>query len=273
MPEPKISVILATYNSAATLRRCLDSFRGQSYRRKELLVMDGGSSDGTLEILEANRDIIFYSESARDGGIYNAWNKALPRASGDWLYFIGADDYFLGPTALEEAAALLSTAFPDYRVAYGPVDLVNAAGAVWRTAGEPWDRARFLREMSLPHQGVFQHRTLFSEHGAFDESFRIAGDYELLLRELKERDALFLPGLKVAAMTYGGMSSGPGHSLAAVAEIFRARRKHGLKGWPLPLCWAYFKALCKALLGRVLGERAAGRAVKFYRRVSGGGAV
>lgn len=269
MPEPKITVILATYNSAATLERCLDSFRAQDYPSKELIIMDGGSSDGTRQIIESNKDILAYWESAPDSGIYNAWNKALPHATGDWIYFIGADDHFSGPGVLGEAARLLAGAYPAYRVAYGRVDLVKPDGRVWSEAGEPWDRAAFLREMNIPHQGAFQHRTLFSEYGSFDESYRIVGDYELLMRELKDKDALFLPGLKVAANCYGGVSSSPAYSLKAVREMMLARRKHGIPGLPWRLYWVYFKALARYLLSLVAGRAAAHEAANVYRRFSG----
>lgn len=273
MSDPAITVIVATFNAGKTLRRCLDSFRAQDYPAKQLVLMDGGSSDNTCEIAAANKDILSYWESSPDTGIYNAWNKALPHVTGDWIYFLGADDYFSGPKALSSAAALLAGAFPPYRVAYGRVDLVNAEGRVWMTAGEPWDRRGFSQEMCLPHQGVFQHRSLFTEYGNFDESFRIVGDYELLLRDLKDHDAIFFPELKVACMSYGGVSSSPANAKKALREVLRARRKHNIHGFPCALYWAYFKASVRALISGVFGEAAALKAANAYRRLAGRGAV
>ena len=90
----KISIIMALYNGAATLRRCLDSVKSQTYRNIELIVIDGGSSDGSLEILRQYQDSIHYWESEPDRGIYHAWNKGLDHVTGDWVNFLGADDYF-----------------------------------------------------------------------------------------------------------------------------------------------------------------------------------
>lgn len=269
MNRPVISVILATFNSAKTLQRCLDSFRAQDYTDRELIIMDGGSSDGTREIISSNSDMVSFWESAPDSGIYNAWNKALPHVKGEWIYFIGSDDYFCNSEVLSNAAALLAKSFPPYRVAYGLVDLVDSSGRVLLTAGEPWDRDKFRQSMSIPHQGVFQHKSLFAEYGKFDEVFRIVGDYELLLRELKSRDALFFPGLKVAAMSCGGVSSNPANSIKALKEISFARRKLGVGGFPWRLYWAYFKACGRATISKLLGDSAAEKAAKLYRQLSG----
>lgn len=269
MIKPLISVVLATFNAGKTLQLCLDSFRAQNYTAKELVLIDGGSSDNTKAIIAANTDILSYWESAPDGGIYNAWNKALTHINGDWLYFIGADDRFSSPDVLSSAAPLLQASFPAHRVAYGRVDLVNQAGRVWMTAGGPWDRKKFLQAMSIPHQGVFQHKSLFAEYGHFDESYRIGGDYEFLLRELKDKDALYFSSLRVAAMAYGGVSSNPMNSLKVLSEISRARRKHGVSGFPFHLYWAYFKAVFRVVCVVLLGESWAGKAANYYRMLVG----
>ncbi|OGR47127.1 MAG: hypothetical protein A2X34_08300 [Elusimicrobia bacterium GWC2_51_8] len=264
-----MSVVLATFNAGKTLQRCLDSFRAQDYPAKELILKDGGSSDNTLDIIRSNKDTLTYWESAPDGGIYNAWNKALPHVKGEWVYFIGADDYFLTPGVLSSAATLLRSAFPAYRVAYGRVDVVNAEGRVFMTAGDPWDRMKFLQFSSIPHQGVFQHKSLFAEYGLFDETFRITGDHEFLLRELKDKNAVFFPSLKVAVMSYGGVSSSPANSIRALQEIYRARRKHKAGGFPKLLYLAFFRAYVWKLIACVFGRAIADKAANIYRKAVG----
>jgi glycosyltransferase involved in cell wall biosynthesis len=88
----KISIIIVTYNAAATLQACLDSIYRQSYPNIEIIVTDGGSTDGTVKMLEENTDKIAYWKSEKDKGIYDAMNKSLDRITGQWVYFIGADD-------------------------------------------------------------------------------------------------------------------------------------------------------------------------------------
>ena len=89
---PRISVVIAVYNGAQTIQRALDSIFEQTYRDLEVVVIDGGSTDGTQAILEHNASQIAYWVSEPDRGVYNAWNKALDHVTGDWVCFLGADD-------------------------------------------------------------------------------------------------------------------------------------------------------------------------------------
>ena len=229
--RPFFSIIVAVYNGAKDLPRCLQSVAAQTFSSRQLVVMDGGSTDGTVEILGKNNNLIDYWKSDVDRGIYHAWNKALDHAEGEWICFLGADDRLLGTDALERMAGRLEAAYPRYRVVYGKVDYVNSQGLVLDIKGKPWSHARrnFFSEMTLPHQGVLHHRNLFEEYGRFDESFRIAGDYEFLLRELKDRDALFVPEVHFAAMQVGGASSSLEGAKACLKEFARAREKHKVK--------------------------------------------
>src|SRR4051812_6739568 len=98
----RISVIVASFNAAKTIERCIDSFARQTYPNRELIVMDGASKDDTVEILKNRTQDITYWESQKDRGIYHAFNKAVDRTTGDWICFLGADDYFPEPEALEK---------------------------------------------------------------------------------------------------------------------------------------------------------------------------
>ena len=91
---PLISVIVATRNAEKTLSRFLDSYAAQTYGNRELIVVDGASTDGTVALLKERRDLITDWSSQKDTGIYQAWNRALDRAKGEWICFFGADDYF-----------------------------------------------------------------------------------------------------------------------------------------------------------------------------------
>ena len=268
--SPQISVIVSVLNGAATLQRCIDSVANQSYGQVELIVIDGDSSDGTREIVERNAARLAYWVSERDRGIYHAWNKGLARARGEWICFLGADDYLWAPDTLERLAPTLAKAHPPFRLVYGEVTVVNERGGEMQRAGEDWRaaRRRFSQIMCLPHTGLMHHRSLFETHGGFDESFRIGGDYELLLRELRDRDARFVPGLVVAGMLHGGVSSDPSGSLEMLREFRRAQRKHGL---PPGRHWiaAFVRAHLRVWLWRVLGRRVAPYVFDAARATSG----
>lgn len=267
----EISIIVAVRNGAATLNRCLQSVASQTYRQYELIVIDGGSTDGTQEILHTRASELAYWVSEPDHGIYHAWNKALARARGEWICFLGADDYLWAPDTLERLAPVLARAYPPVRVVYGQVASVNGRGGEMQRVGEDWGsaRERFDQIMCLPHTGLMHHRSLFQTHGQFDESFRIGGDYEMLLRELRTGDALFVPDLVVAGMGHGGVSSDPAGSLQLMREFRRAQVMHGAARPSRRWLVAYTKAHLRVWLWRLLGNRAASYVFDLLRLTTG----
>jgi glycosyltransferase involved in cell wall biosynthesis len=268
---PRISVIVSVLNGAATLRRCIDSISNQTYDPVEVIVIDGGSTDGSRDILQQNASRLAYWISEPDRGIYHAWNKGLEHARGEWICFLGADDYLWAPDTLERLAPALARAHPPVRVVYGQVAFVNDSGGEMQRVGEDWEaaRKRFGEIMCLPHTGLMHHRSLFDAHGRFDESFSVGGDYEMLLRELRTGNALFVPGLVVAGMRHGGVSSDPGGSLRLIREFRRAQIMRGLRRPGRRWLAALAKAHLRVWLWRVLGNRIAPYAFDLLRLISG----
>lgn len=269
--KPSISVLVAVYNGAKTLQQCIDSFSSQTCLEKELIVIDGGSTDGTVEVCAANSENIAYWVSESDRGVFSAWNKGLKKARGEWICFLGADDYFLEPTALEQMASRLKYVPLDIRLAYAQILLVNSDGEALFPVGEPWKefQHRFMKGLCLPHQGVMHRRSLFEFHGPFDESFRIAGDYELMLRELKSGEAEYIPGIVVTAMRQGGLSSNPGSALATMLEIWRAQRMHGQKIPSLFWGLALLRVYMRLVIFRCCGDSRARVLFDLYRKFKG----
>jgi|SRR4051812_16899227 glycosyltransferase involved in cell wall biosynthesis len=241
-----ISVVMATLNGEGGLQRALDSVAAQTYPHIELVVMDGGSRDGTVEILRRNDDRIAYWESSPDTGIFNAWNKGLDHVTGDWVCFLGADDWYAGPDVMAQVAAAIAEDGAAHRVYYGHMDKHHADGTIYRARERPWGkgrRRRFRQGVMVPHPAAIHDRSLFDEFGRFDESFTIAGDYELLLRVLKRGREAKLIDLLVVNMTAGGISQQPGNRIRIAREVYRARYKNGVArrpGWRSP---ALYRAL------------------------------
>ncbi len=251
--HPRISIIVAVLNGMKTIERCLNSIFCQTYPNTELIVMDGNSTDGTQGVLMSQSEKIAYWESKPDGGIYHAWNKALRHATGEWICFLGADDCFYDSFALEKTAPLLSKALAQgCRLAYGQVAKVNAAGNVVQILGKPWEKIswqiRHGMPVHLPHPGMMHHRSLFEEHGLFDERFKIAGDYEFLLRELKNpAGKAFYLGFPVVRFGIGGISEA--NRLATIKEARKARLKHGL-----PPSWLWSLVFLRASARKFLPQ-------------------
>ena len=234
--------------------------------------MDGGSTDGTVEIIEANKARISYWESEPDRGVYHAWNKALDRATGEWICFLGADDYFWKDDVLYQMASHLEAAsVKGIRVVYGRVALVSESGELVEIVGWPWEKIerRFRQDMPILQTGTMHHLSLFDDHGRFDESFRIAGDYDLLLRELKSRPAMFASEITMVGMQLGGLSNVPWHALLSIQEVAHARRKNGIKGFAPWLFWRRSRAFIRARLNQLIGTTNADLLIDYQRMLSG----
>ncbi|MGA0571653.1 glycosyltransferase family 2 protein [Variovorax sp. VNK109] len=269
---PLITVITATYNAALYLPTLVASIRQQTYSGIEWIVMDAESTDGTIAILQSSSDVVDYWSSSADTGIYNAWNKALRHANGEWVCFLGADDYLWSSDAMARMAVALRDLPADVRIAYAQVMLLGRDDAPLYAVGTRCnsDLDRHLDVMKLPpHPGLMHRRAIFEQHGGFDESFRIAGDADLLFRELRHSTARFVPDLVIAGMRQGGISSKPSNVLRSLQELRRIQRKYGVR-WPgAALTKARLRAYVRLILWGIVGERLGRYVLDAGRRVSG----
>lgn len=181
MSNTRISIIVAVYNGAKTLQACLNSIECQTYPNIELIVMDGGSSDGSVEILRNNADHLSFWESQKDRGIAHAWNKAMQHATGDWVLFLGSDDRLLDEQVLADMAEILSVDGA-HDVIFGKY-IVDGGAFHGLIGGGGGDLSAIRRRMIIPHTAAFHRRSFMEEVGHFDETFKMAMDYELLLRK------------------------------------------------------------------------------------------
>lgn len=198
--SPCISVIVVCKNPGARLHTALESVWAQhdTHIGVELVVIDGASTDGSSEWLESQRARITTLLSETDSGIYEAMNKGVARARGEWVLFLGADDRLTAPDVLGRAAFALSQ--------------TNAAALSGEARFDDGRRYSFagenaaIRRNFVHHQATFYRRELFQHHGDFDTSLRIQADYDHNLR-LLERGAKFaaLP-LHIADCAHGGAS-------------------------------------------------------------------
>jgi hypothetical protein len=264
------SVVIAVKDGARTLQRCLESVYAQRRVRVEVLVVDANSQDGTAAILRANEARLAFCVSEPDAGLYAAWNKALPRSRGAWLCFLGCDDVFHDDLALHDLVHSPAARGMTARLVYGKLNLVTPGGAVAQTVGRSWRETRdeFLSGFMIPHPATLHHRSLFDAHGSFDESYRVAGDYEFVLRELKQAPAEFVDRIAVD-MRMGGRSGRPDSIHTTLREVARARRAHGLPRLPARLGLALATSWVGAALFRLAGPYVFGAAADAYRVMRG----
>lgn len=247
LDKPRVTVITSTYNAAHHLPAAAKSIREQTYSNLEWIVVDGGSTDGTVEILRENEDIIQHWISEADEGIYDAWNKALKLAQGEWVCFLGADDQLLPDAIASMVNCVMSSPRPLDFVS-GRVRLFQNGKAI-RTIGRPWNWPEARRYMCVSHTGAMHRLDYFRRYGEFDVSYRISGDYEILLRAGKNLQAGFVDQVLVN-VSLGGVSN---QMKAVFRENLRAKLRHGACT-PLPgvlfMLWAQFKWAMRRFLGK-----------------------
>lgn len=228
----QISVITAVLNRAGTLGDALQSVRAQTWPHVEHIVIDGGSTDGTLSILEAHRSRLARVISEPDKGIYDALNKGIRHATGDVVGFMHADDEFATPEALGHVAAAFGD--PAVGAVYGDLEYVRRDNArvvrYWRAG--PYSLQRLAQGWMPPHPTFYLRRELYETLGLFDTRYRIAADYESMLRILGRGGVTpaYVPHILVRMRCGGISNSSVRNMLLKSSEDYTAMRNHGIGG-------------------------------------------
>lgn len=177
---PRLSIIVATRNAVRTFERCVLSITGQAFTDWELLVADGASTDGTIELIRDAKSQITWWQSQKDGGIYEAWNKALANACGEYVAFLGADDAWHARSTLQSIFDHIGIC--EYDLITGRGILVDRSGRRYHEFGNAWNYHKLMRRITICHPGALHRRDLFQRFGTFDTNYRISADYDFLLR-------------------------------------------------------------------------------------------
>jgi glycosyltransferase involved in cell wall biosynthesis len=223
---PLVTIVMASYNSEKHIEEALTSISKQTYPSIELIVIDGGSNDNTIEIINKYRSIIRVLKSEKDDGIYDAWNKALKLSSGKWVTFIGSDDFFEDNCISCYLDHISQLNFePDF--VSSKIRVINEEGKTCRIAGEHWEWRKFKKFMNTLHVGTFHNRKLFEDVGLFDTNYKISADYELLLRKGEALKTSFLTAI-TCNMRMGGISTRNTMALkeAFIIKITTGKRNH-----------------------------------------------
>jgi len=222
---PLLSVIVVCRNPGPGLAAALQSIWAQHGPAPELVVVDGASTDGTAEWLARHRAEISTLIAEPDRGVYDAMNKGVAAARGEWVLFLGADDALASDLVLAETAMTLAQT--NGGVVVGEVAYTD--GRVYRLAAAPNPRARNF----VHHQGAFYRRSLFAEHGPFDTSLAVMGDYDFNLRLWQSHVRFKACALAVARCRPGGISDRG--RWQGYGEEIRVRHRH-FAWWQ---CWGW----------------------------------
>ncbi len=221
MIEPVLSVITVVFNNVKDIERTMLSVLNQTYPKIEYIIIDGKSTDGTLEIIEKYRDRLAVFTSEKDAGIYEAMNKGLAFAKGDYVIFINSGDEFYKNDTVKEVFA----SSPDADIYYGETEMIDqdlqSLGQRRHKAPENFTWRDFKYGMSVSHQAIFIRRNLVEP---YDLKYQLSADIDWILTAAKKAQKIVNVHQYVAKYLVGGMSKKK--HLQSLQERFAIMRKH-----------------------------------------------
>jgi len=222
---PLVSIIVAVKNAKQLLPETLASLAQQNYPNLEIIVIDGGSTDGTVEVIQAHSKLVAQWVSEPDKGISDAFNKGLGLANGLYINFQGAGDVLHSPNALKK---LFENLQDEPMLLCGKVQRVDESGQkiLWTAPKniKKFKKCSLLFKMPLPHQALLTHRKFFEQYGLFDVQTKFAMDYELLLRAYHQFPSTLLRDVIISKWRAGGVGKNRIHEI--FLEYFRIKQKH-----------------------------------------------
>ncbi|MDP7567125.1 MAG: glycosyltransferase family 2 protein [Flavobacteriales bacterium] len=207
--EPKISIITVSFNSQSTIKHTIQSVASQDYQNKEYILIDGASTDWTLDIISFLKDKINYFVSEKDNGIYNAMNKGIKASSGEIIGILNSDDFYSNNEVLSKVANIFEET--DCDCLYGDLVYVDKGDA--RNIVRYWKSGEFSKRKlrmgwMLPHPTFFVKKEIYEKYGLYNIKLKTAADYEMILR-LLHNDSIkveYLPEILIK-MRIGGESN------------------------------------------------------------------
>ena len=228
--QPILTVVTVVRNAAGSIERTINSVLDQTYGNIEYLIVDGGSTDGTLGVIDRYRNRISHVVSEPDAGVYDAMNKGIRLASGDWIHLLNADDHYVESEALERAVPHLICGRTNYFSILREHD-----GTVSDEYRFPYQGWRMYVSAKLPHPGLIIGRNQYQEVGLYDTSLRIAADHDLILRMVK-RYAPNFTDFPLVSMDQSGLSAS--NLELTYREFMEVTIRHGFpRAFALGIYW------------------------------------
>lgn len=203
--QPLISIITPSFNHGQFLEQTIRSVVEQDYPNIEYIIIDGGSTDGSTDIIKRYEDHIAYWTSEPDRGISDAFNKGIKASSGDYIQFLNSDDWLIDASVVSRVAeSIQKHDFP--LLLYGKTEIVDRkSGQTLCSMGRSFSLKRFLLRVTIPHQALFTRRDYFNIYGYFDTSLRHSMDYDMIMRSVPDLSPVWLD-YYIAKMREGGIS-------------------------------------------------------------------
>jgi len=241
----KVSIITPTLNSERFIKDCIESVKNQSYLDIEHIIVDGGSIDYTLKIIkEYENTYNLKLITGKDKGIYDALNKGIKNASGEIIGILHSDDLYPNNEVIEKIVNIFQSQKIDS--CYGDLYYVkendiNKVIRYWKSG--VYNRNKFKYGFMLPHPTFFVKKEIYEKYGVFDTSFKISGDYELMVRFLYKNNisCYYLPEVLVKMRVGGKSNKNLKHILIKMKEDYKVIKKYNLGGIDTLLLKSFIK--------------------------------
>ena len=230
--ELKVSIITAVYNRSETIASAIKSVQIQEYPNISHVIVDGGSTDGTMERIKELQSANQIVNSEPDEGIYDALNKGIKLADGDIVGLVHSDDFFSDELVISDVVSAFSD--PNVQLVYGDLDYVeesNTNKVVRHWVAGPFKAQKLRMGWMPPHPTVFVRKSLFDQLGGYDTSFKISADYDAMLRFFQSGICCAYVPRVLVQMRVGGMSNrGFKNIITKMKGDYRAIKKNGAGG-------------------------------------------
>ncbi len=243
----KITIITATYNSSRTIADCIQSVQEQDYPHIEHIIIDGASTDNTLEIIKSMPNRVAKIVSEPDKGIYDAMNKGVALASGDIVGLLNSDDFYVNKQAISRVMELYNQ--QDVDCVFGDLNYVNQLHPErivrkWHTGA--FKSGAFRMGWHPAHPSFFVRNTVYQQFGVFTDQLKLAADFEIMLRFLeKNKISNYYTEEPLVNMRLGGATSGSfSNIIKQNIECYRAFKMNGIK---VSVLYPLFRILPKLL--------------------------
>lgn len=245
MQDLKISLITVAYNAQNTIERCIDSILRQKFNNIQYIVIDGGSTDNTVKIINQYKENIDFLISEPDKGVYDAMNKGIALATGDIIGTLNADDFLADDEILQDVATAFSA--QKTNILYGDLDYVDLNERIirkWRSGR--YKSGQFNWGWMPPHPTFYCRKKLFTELGVYSLDYGTAADYELMLRfiHLNKANVFYLNRVMVKMIIGGVSNKSLSNRVKALRFDLKAMRNNDIL---LPVVTVFFKPLRKIL--------------------------
>jgi len=227
----KISVVTAIYNREATISRAMESFQQQTWEDKQQVIVDGASTDRTMEIVQNFTDEKSVVVTERDNGIYDAINKGIALATGDVVGLLHSDDFFANSSVLAQIAGAFED--PDLDIVYADAGFFSPgqpSRIIRRYNSGRFDSSRIKNGWMPAHTTMYARRGVFEKYGNYSDKFKIAADFEFIARTFGSGTirSLYIPNIWMMMQTGGASTGGLKSKLVLNREVLKACRMNDI---------------------------------------------